>query len=131
MRTDSGLPTPRDIIEIHDEIEREYDLKFTGARVASPKLTLRDILDDIEDYEGMYLRAASLLRDLITAHVFEDGNKRTAWTVTVLYLENHDAEPAVRDESNERVLRRIRRFDTDEIAEWLASGNIDDDRLEP
>jgi len=128
----SDLPTADEVIEIHDEIEEQYDLKHTGAAVASPWLELRDILEDIEEYEGTYLRAAGLLRHILTAHLFEDGNKRTAWTTTVLYLEDHDTEPAVRDtDEAERVLKRIRRFDVDEIADWLADGDLDRDRLDP
>jgi prophage maintenance system killer protein len=128
----SDLPTADEVIEIHDEIEEQYDLKHTGAAVASPWLELREILEDIEEYDGTYLRAAGLLRHILTAHVFEDGNKRTAWTTTVLYLENHDAEPAVRERDEaEQVLKRIRRFDVDEIAKWLANGDLDRDRLGP
>ena len=52
--------------------------------------------------------------------------------MTVLYLEDHDADPAVRDtERVERVLKRVRRYDIEEIAEWLATGEIDEDRLDP
>jgi len=128
----TDLPEVDEIIEIHDEIEEEYDLTHTGARVASPWLELRNLLEDVEEYDGVYRRAAGLLRDIITSHFFEDGNKRTAWTTTVLYLENHDTEPAVRDTDEvERVLKRIRRFDVDEIADWLAEGDLDRDRLDP
>lgn len=125
------LPTAREIIQIHDQIEAEENLKYTGARVASPLLTFRRLLEDIDEYDGVHTRAAGLLRDIITTHAFEDGNKRTAWTVTVLYLEDRGTEPAVRGEPAERVLRKIRRYDTEEIAEWLASGDIDEDRLSP
>ena len=71
------------------------------------------------------------MRKTITRHVFEDGNKRTAWTATVLYLKEQDTEPAVRGMDAERVLRRIRRYDIKEIAEWLKSGEIDEERLNP
>jgi death-on-curing protein len=131
MTDESDLPTADEIIAIHNKIEREYDLTYTGAAVASPWLELREILEEVEDYEGTFLRAAALLRDILTAHLFEDGNKRTSWAVTRLYLENHDAEPAVRDaEEAERVLKRVRRYDVEEIADWLADGEIDSERLE-
>jgi len=131
MSENSDLPTPEEIVEIHAEIEREYDFKYTGARVVAPELKLKRLLDDVDEYSGVYHRAAALLRKILTAHYFEDGNKRTAWTVTVLYLEEHDHEPAERGHSVERVLRRIRRYSVGEIAEWLETGDLDEDRLHP
>jgi death-on-curing protein len=129
---DSDLPTPVEIIEVHEEIEESYGLTYTGISSVLPEQTLENILDDIDDFDGVYLRAAGLLRRLISVHIFEDGNKRTAWTVTRLYLEDNDAEPAMRDpERVATVLRRIQRFDTHELAEWLKTGNLDEDRLEP
>lgn len=126
---DDDLPSPRQIIAAHDEIEAEWDLKYTGARVGSPFLHLRKIVQTVAEYDGVYLRAASLLRSITTAHLFEDGNKRTAWVVTRAYLDEHAIEPAPHDEEVERLLRRIRRYDVEEIAEWLESGALDRDRL--
>ena len=133
MSSSDDLPDGTQIIEIRDLIEAEYDLKHTGSRVPVPGLRLReDVLEPVAEEDGTFYRAAGLLRKIITAHVFEDGNKRTAWTVTVLYLEDRDAESADRDtERVERVLKRIRRYDIEEIAEWLATGEIDEDRLNP
>jgi len=127
----NDLPDPDEIITIHDEIEDEYDLEYTGAAVAAPRLELRSILEDVDEYDGTFLRAAALLRHVLTAHLFEDGNKRTSWTVTAFYLESRDAEPAVTESDVvEKVLKRIRRYDVDEIADWLADGEIDRDRLQ-
>lgn len=131
MQDDDRLPSPDEILAIHDEIEVAEDMKYRGTRVAAPRLELRELLNEAGELDGVYLRAASLLRKLISAHLFEDGNKRTAWTVTWIYLERHGLQPAEQDESVERVLRRIRRFDVGEIADWLESGNLDRDRLHP
>lgn len=78
-----------------------------------------------------YHRAGFLLRKLITAHNFEDENKRTAWVTACDYLSENDETPAERTSSAARVLRRVRRYDVDEIAEWLESGEIDESRLGP
>lgn len=77
------------------------------------------------------MRAAFLLRKLITTHLFEDANKRTAWATTEIYLERNGATPAERDESVADVLKRIRRYDVGEIADWLETGEIDESRLGP
>jgi death-on-curing protein len=47
------------------------------------------------------------------------------------YLQEHDEIPAERGIESGKVLRRVRRFDVDEIATWLETGEIDEDRLDP
>lgn len=131
MPDDDRLPTPDEILAIHETIEVVEDMTYRGTRIAAPRLELRELLDEARDLEGVYLRAAFLLRKLITAHLFEDGNKRAAWTVTWIYLERHGLHPDEQDQSVERVLRRIRRYDVEEIAEWLESGDLDRERLNP
>lgn len=132
MTDDDLLPSPRQIIIAHEQIEESYDLKFRGARVASPRLNLRDILEEVRGYDDVYLRAACLLRKVLTAHLFEDGNKRTAWSITLHYLEKHGLQPAERRTVViTHVLRSIRGYDVEEIAEWLDSGDIDRSRLNP
>lgn len=131
VMADETLPTPREILDTHEELEEAYDMKYTGTRVAAPKIDLKDILQECEQYDGVYLRGAFLLRKLITAHLFEDGNKRTAWVTTREYLMRQSEEPAERGPEAERVVTRIRRYDVEEIAEWLKTGDIDEDRLQP
>jgi len=132
-RDDFGdtLPTPKEILATHEEIERAYDMKYTGVRVAAPKLKLKRIIREADDYDDLYHRAAYLLRKLVTAHLFEDGNKRTAWVTVRKYLAENGETPAKRDSNAGRVLRRIRRYDVAELAEWLESGEIDESRLGP
>jgi death-on-curing protein len=123
------LPDPEEILEAHEEIDALYDLKFSGARTAAPELEFRQIISDAGEYDEVYFRAASLLRDLITAHVFEDANKRTSWMVTVGYLDRKGINPEIAEDDVVRVLRRIRRYEKDEIAAWLETGEIDESRL--
>lgn len=101
---DESLPSIDEILATHEEIEEAYDMKHRGIRVAAPRSTLREIRSEAREYDDIYLRAAHLLRKLITSHIFEDGNKRTAWVVTREYLERHDVEPGGRSEEVERVL---------------------------
>ncbi len=131
MTDDETLPTPEEILTTHDVIEDEYDMKYTGTRVAAPKLKLRRIVREADEQDGLYLRAGFLLRKLITSHLFEDGNKRTGWASTVKYLDRNGETPAEHGENVERVLKRVRRYDVDELAEWLESGEIDESRLGP
>lgn len=125
------LPAPEQIIEAHERVVSRYDLTHTGARVASPRLSFERILRDVDDYEGNYHRAAALLQKIITAHYFEDGNKRTAWVMTRTYLESYGYIPEDTSERAERVLRNIRLFNVNEIAKWFETGEIDKERFPP
>ena len=129
--TSDDLPTPDEILATHAEIEEQYDLKFTGAYSSVPQVSLREVLAEAENLDGVYRRAAFLLRKLITEHVFRDGNKRTAWVTSREYLAGKGLRPAEKGDRVPHVLRRIRRYDVDEIARWLESGEIDQDRLRP
>lgn len=125
------LPTPGDVLAVHSEIEDQYDLKFTGAYSSVPQVSLREVLAEAEKVDGVYRRAAFFLRKLITEHVFRDGNKRTAWIVTLGYLESNGIQPAEMGERVPHILRRIRRYELDEVARWLESGDIEENRLHP
>lgn len=45
--------------------------------------------------------------------------------------DQHGAEPAVTDDRVPHVLRRVRRYEVEEIGKWLATGEIDENRLGP
>ena len=126
--TDDDLPSAEEKLATHEEIEEDYDMKYRGTAVAAPRLKLRRLLDDIEDGDR-YHRGAQLLRNLLTAHFFEDGNKRTSWATTLRYFEQYDETPAETGDRVPKVLRRIRRCGVEEIAEWLETGDIDEERL--
>lgn len=126
-----NLPTVDEILATHDEIENRYDLKHTGTYSSVPQVDLRALLAAAETQDGVYQRAAFLLRKLITEHLFEDGNKRTAWVTTREYLESNGLRPAETGDRVPHILRRIRRYEIGEIAQWLETGEIDENRLHP
>lgn len=126
------LPTPGEIIDTHDELEAEYDLKYTGLRTGAPRLALReDVIDEAAKYDDPYHRAATLLFRIQSVHVFEDANKRTAWTETMNYLKRKGIRPDFQQDEVviERIVRRVGKFDVDDLAEWLETGDIDESRL--
>jgi prophage maintenance system killer protein len=126
------LPTPEEILAMHEEIEAEYDLKYKGVRIAAPKLKLREnVIEPAAEYDDPWHRAAVLLFQIPSVHVFEDANKRTAWAVTMGYLDEQglDVELPQDNDVIERIVRRAGLFDTDELAEWLKTGTIDENKL--
>jgi death-on-curing protein len=123
------LPTVADIHEIHGLIEQQWDLSHRGTRGVLPDQTLEAILDDVRNLDGEYRRAAALLNRLADAHVYEDGNERTAWTVAETYLNEAGREAVPSDESAQRVLLNRRRFDEAELATWLEAGDIPEEKF--
>lgn len=127
-----NLPTPQEILDVHARIEKEYDLKYKGTMKAAPKAKLRrNVVTPAAEYDDPYYRAAVLLFEIPSVHVFEDANKRTAWTVTRAYLKREGIELDLPqdDATRERIVRRAGLFDTDELAEWLATGIINESKL--
>ena len=72
----SGL-TVEKIIEIHDEIIREFD----GASGVLSESTLHFMVFRISKIRNIFRRAATVLHAIGSQHPFIDGNKRTALVV--------------------------------------------------
>lgn len=126
------LPTPAEILAMHEEIEAEYDLKYTGLMKSAPRSKLRrEVIGPAEEHDDPWHRAAELLFGIPSVHVFEDANKRTAWAVTMEYLDEQGltVELPQDDETVERIVRRAGLFDIEELAGWLETGEIDIDKL--
>ncbi|WP_276258030.1 Fic family protein [Haloglomus litoreum] len=127
---EDDLPTPDEILAIHEQLEEAYDLKHRGVMKAAPRLKLeREVLTPARTRDDLYQRAAVLLWELSSLHLFEDGNKRTAWTTTVEYLSRHNIETEHLGDEIVQVVRRIGLFSVEELATWLETGRIDTSRL--
>jgi len=57
------------------------DLGLLASALARPATTVLGA----DAYEALELKAAALLESLVRNHALIDGNKRTAWTMTVLF----------------------------------------------
>ncbi|WP_135662007.1 type II toxin-antitoxin system death-on-curing family toxin [Halorhabdus rudnickae] len=129
MTTDDDLPTVEEIYTIHDEIIHIYDLKHPGVRDRFADEKLAQLIEEAREYDDDFQRAAVILRKLPSLHVFEDGNKRTAFLVVVEYLDRRNLEPAKSGDIVERVMKCRKRYSVEEIARWLEDGSIDEDKL--
>lgn len=133
MLDDDRLPAPQEILDTHEELEVAYDMKYRGIRTPFTRRKLRSVIDGAAEDEDAYDRAAFLLKRLISIHVFEDGNKRTAFVVVIEYRWRHGLAVAVTPHDNEapQILRSIGRNEVDELGTWLRSGDIDRSKLNP
>lgn len=75
-------------------------------------------------HDGMAARAAALFHGIVTAHAFDDGNKRTGWMVTIYYLGSHGwfISGISEDEGEDFVIGMIaHRYELPDVREWIAS----------
>jgi len=122
------VPTVEDVFAIHADVVDHYG-RPEGTSRPLPRSPLSSTIEDASELDDDYQRAATLLRGIANAHVFEDGNKRTAYTTARTYLDTADKELAPSPPQRAVVMRHFKRFDIDELASWLETGTIDEDRL--
>jgi len=119
------LPTIEEFDNHHSKIVEEYDIKYTGVTAHNPRKVANSVFESADEYEDPYMKAAYLLRKLPVAHIYEDGNKRTSWVTVVDYLDRKGLDYPKDPEQIERVMKQIRAFDTEEVASWLETGEIE------
>ncbi|MNB81143.1 Toxin Doc [compost metagenome] len=75
----------------------------------------------VEQYPGLFLKAAVLMEGLIVSHCFFDGNKRTAVLSTYVFLGLNGYElDAGEDNLFETTIKvATKRMDIEQLAEWL------------
>lgn len=83
-------------------------------------------------YPTLILKAAALLHSLTTNHPFIDGNKRTAWLATVVFLRDNGAEVIAADDYDGEAARLVLAIadgslrEVDDIARLLAGMVVTD-----
>ncbi|MEU9128567.1 type II toxin-antitoxin system death-on-curing family toxin [Kitasatospora sp. NPDC048540] len=76
---------------------REMGVREMGL-LASAAHRPRSEMFGVEAFEGRFGKAAALLHALAGNHPFVDGNKRTAWMSTVVFLDLHGLDMAAVDQ---------------------------------
>jgi death-on-curing family protein len=113
----------RKLIEyVHDEQIMKYKGRLGFHR--DPSLLTR-MVAETRRFEGdIYTKAAFLLKQIITTHVFKDGNHRTAFVITEYFLNENGEAMRVTDYQEARTfLKDIRKHDLERIARWLKYGD--------
>ena len=113
------LITVEEIISIHDYL---ID-RFGGERGILNIGEIEFIVDWVNSHpeKPLFWKVAVLMRGIISAHPFIDGNKRTGFEVaeTILNSEGYEIT-ATDDEAFSFILKLAREvMDIDEIVEWL------------
>ena len=108
--------------QIHDIVIESYG-GFPGYELGLEPY--HHIIQQTRQVEGIYCKAALLLRELITTRIFQDGHHRTAFVIVKTFLEKNDAVFKENDEQKViRFIKNIRRYTVKEIEGWLEHGEL-------
>ncbi len=113
------LITVEEIISIHDYL---ID-RFGGERGILNRGELEFIVDWVNSHpeKSLFWKVAVLMRGIISAHPFIDGNKRTGFEVAEIILNAEGYEITASDDEAFNFILKLARevIDIDEIVEWL------------
>jgi death-on-curing protein len=120
------LLTEEQVLRIHRDSMRRYG--------GTPGIISRSILGaclsaPFEDYFGLqpyntlWAKASALLHCIICRHPFVDGNKRTGWVATKLFLRFNGYSLKVETNEAEEMTLRVARGEMgiEDISSWLES----------
>lgn len=90
-----------------------------------------NIIKDVKKCKGdVYEKGALLLKNLIKAHGFASGNKRTAFITLTYFLTKNRGKVRFKNfDEVEKILRNIQLYDAAEISNWLRKGEINETKF--
>lgn len=119
--------TIEEVIELHDELLKRYgglsgirDKNLLWSAIDAPKAAMFGQ----EMYSSVYEKASAYLYHIVCNHPFNDGNKRTGFAVTLIFLEVNDAKQCFKKEDLEDLVIEIAKGGAtkEEIARFLEHG---------
>lgn len=117
--------TEKEIIFVNKTVLNRENQKFSGIQypeglslvVEQPQM----VVFGQELYPSLWLKAAYILQKITKKHIFADGNKRTAYLTTVLFLEiNNYKLKLTTDEGEALVMQVTLASDTEEEMQKVA-----------
>ena len=110
------------IEQVHDAMIQHIG-GWTGFEVGLEPY--HSFLKEVKAAEGIYHKAAILLKCIATSRIFQDGHHRTAYIVTKTFLEKNDSEFKEKDEQIIiRFIKDVRTYSIEEIEGWLRNGKL-------
>lgn len=115
-------PPEEFLIYAHDIMIRRYGY-WSGFEVGLEPY--HHIIEEAKNADGIYRKAAILLKRIATSRIFQDGHHRTAFEVTKAFLEMNGAIFKEKDELKIiRFIKNIREYDIEQIEGWLKDGTL-------
>lgn len=122
--------TVEQVIELHDEMLKRYgglpgirDKNLLCSAIDAPKAAIFGQ----EMYPSIYEKAAAYLYHLVCNHPFNDANKRTRFTVTLVFLEVNNAKQAFQKEDLENLVIEVAKGkeNKERITRFLKYGSLE------
>ncbi len=117
--------TAEQLAEINRRVLKEVKVKRADSHRLANRAKLESIVGEVRALEGdVFEKATCLLVGLTKKHVFDSGNRRTAYTATKLFLEANGEE--LKADPDPRVLTGIREgfYRREEVVGWLKGNGI-------
>ena len=125
---DFSYPSEEKIIELNVLILTVIKVKKADKSEVLSHSKISKALDSCIEFDGdLYDKAVILMSELIKAHAFASGNRRTAFIVTKYFVMQNNGKFKIKDDfSYAKVMQGIREdyYLTDEIKEWIKNGKI-------
>lgn len=121
------VPDTDEIISINEEVLRAYPQKKADRHQVLSYGKIADAVEKARQENEPYKVASVLLVELVRAHPFASGNKRTSFFCARNVLASVGKPFTIRDTAaNARVLIGVREgfYTTDDIEHWLRTGDI-------
>jgi len=115
-------PDEENVIKAHDVVMKEFGGYIGFERGIG---VFKDIIAEVKSARGIYRKAAILLRRMIERRIFKDGNHRTAYVITKMFLEMNNRK--MRIQNLEKIIKFIKDvwyYEIDEIERWLKDGTL-------
>jgi death-on-curing family protein len=120
-----AYPTVDELIETNRRALIEIRSKKADSHRVLSRRLLNAALERVEAESGdLYDKAAVLLTELVRAHAFASGVRRTAYAATMAFLRTNGQHPRVFPDA--KILTGVREgfYAQDEIKEWLKGNAI-------
>ncbi|RJR14756.1 type II toxin-antitoxin system death-on-curing family toxin [Candidatus Microgenomates bacterium] len=120
------FPTLEQVLDIHEEMLSQFggtsginDFTLLHSAVERPKASF----GGIDLYPDIFTKAAALIQSVVLNHPFHDGNKRTALTLTALFLHMNGYKLLTKLYGQETYEFMVgidfKKYDFDAIVSWL------------
>jgi prophage maintenance system killer protein len=115
--------------EFYKETHKRMLQEFGGyPGLVMPEYIIREayknIIQNVRNFQGdIYDKGGYMLKNLRTHRMVEDGQKRTAYTVTASFLEINGGRFKVKDiDKVNKVMKDLSSWTTKEVIEWIKNG---------
>ena len=113
-------PPDEFLIAVHDIMIKRYG-GWLGFELGLEPY--HHLIEEARKAEGIYFKAAILLKMIATTRIFQDGHHRTAYITTKTFLEKNDATFKEKDERKIiKFIKDIRKYDIEQVKDWLENG---------